>query len=101
MRVGGGGIAPRLMSTEQRLVEIHHRGGSERIERGAQVGHGGRKNGRDYQSRDASWQAAPDEHGIDGIGRLGRGQTGVRIMHEQKNANEEEQRELEKDDNPA
>src|ERR1017187_7924073 len=57
-------MASRIRPPTTGVKEIHHGGGSERIERGAQVGHGGGQDGGNQQTGEARWERTPDEGGI-------------------------------------
>src|ERR1035438_9478208 len=83
------------------MKEIHHGGGGERIERAAQVGHGGGQDGGDQQTGQAGRERTPDEGGINAIGLNRRGDVKIAVVHIEEHADQQEQGELDADDGPT
>src|ERR1017187_4463918 len=83
------------------VKEIHHGGGGERIERGAQVGHGGGQDGGDEQTGEAGRERIPDEGGINAIGLNRRGDVKIAVIDVEEHADQQEQGELHADDGPT
>ena len=86
-------------------VEIDHRRRGQRIERGTEVRHGRRQDGRHQQTGDAHRHLLHDESGKDAVA-VAAANAGQRrrvhpVEHPQARANQQEQRELHKDHHAA
>jgi hypothetical protein len=81
--------------------KVHHGGGGQGIEGGAQVRHGGGQDGGDGQAGDSHRQALPDEQRIDAIQALGRLQAMVAVVDIQEQPDEQKERKLDGDHHPT
>ncbi len=81
--------------------EIHDGGGGKGIESGTEIRHGGGEDRGDGEARDTDREMGPDELGIHTFGNCRSGDAGVAVINKQQYADEEKERELKEDHNPA
>src|SRR5258708_978504 len=96
-------IFAMILAASQRkgLIEVHDRGGCQRVQSGAEVRHGGREDSGDDEAGDSGWQIVPDEIGINPVGWTGWLELPFFVIDVKNSANHHKQCELEENHEPT